>query len=576
MIAAAPEGAPQAALAFAALPAETSDRATPGSGLWGALRGRAAALGRWIDGLAPARGIVLLVGCAVAVWVLQSAAWPVVAGRDLGTYLRYYAQMWEWDAVLPQAMLGRTPGAPLVLGVTLELGGFAVELLAAALFVASVVAWTLAAASFDRRAGALVAAILLLYPGYGAVFHQFSSDALSAAGFAFWSLGAVRVSLRPSAPRFALLGAGLVALILVRPANQALLAFGLAPLLLVGTWRARAARSAAFLGVSVGLLVAWSAHNAVRYDDFTVARGSSIVVPFARAFTEERIVSPENGPASARLARAVERDLLGEEPYRSYGIDLETFFGSGSSRMLEDAASLTDRAFGWDTDYAVLREAGMEAVRAHPVAYTRGVARTMWQLLRGPAYVVASGSSSAPNEDSSTASGGDGGGETIVVNGRVLPKPSEGEPIPGSHQALWVSTPDDRIREVWSSPTEHRLVFRVSGDAARAESVQQEITRLSRRLPDRAGNATLGHRLNQAAYRFPPPALWLAVGLVALAWRRPRHGRVALLVAAAGLLVLLVSALGLPAAPEYAMPVVPAFALLAGVGLLAKRTEEPW
>ena len=553
--------------------AETPDRVVPHAGAQGGVRGLATRLGAWIDRLAPERGIGLLVGLAAVAWVLQSIAWPVVAGRDLGTYLRYYAQMWEWDAVLPQSMLGRTPGAPLILGTTLELGGLAVELLMPVLFVASVVAWTLATASFDRRAAALVAGILLLYPGYGALFHQFSSDALSAAAFAFWALAAVRVCLRPGAARFALLGAGLVALVLVRPANQALLAFGLAPLLLAGTWRQRVGRSAAFLGAAIALLIAWSAHNAVRYDDFTVARGSNIVVPFARAFAEERIVAPANGPASERFARAVERELLVEEPYRSYGIDLEAFFGSGSSRMLEDAASLTDRSFGWDADYAILREAGVEAVRAHPGAYAEGVARTIWRLLRGPAYVVAPGARDASDDDGAGSSGD--GGETIVVAGRVLPKPSEGEPIPGSHQALWVSTPDGRIREVWSSPTEHRLVFRVPGDEERADRVQREISRLTGRLPERAGNATLGHRLNQVAYRFPPPAVWLLVGLVALAWRRPRDARIALLVAGAGALVLLASALGLPAIAEYAMPLVPAFALLAGVGLLAPRAHQP-
>ena len=524
----------------------------------------------WLGRFSPARAALIVAALAVVVWLLQSIAYPVGAGRDLGTYLRYYAQMWDWDAVFPQAMLGRTPGTPLVTGLVLEAGPFAVEAVSALLFVASVVAWTFAATAFGRRAAALVCAVLLLYPGYGALFHEFSSDALSAAAFSLWALAAVRVSLRPSAARFALLGVGVVALVLIRPGNQVLLAFGLAPLVLGGLWRIRIARSVAFFGTAVALLVVWAGHNAARYDDFAVARGTNTGIPFYRAFAEDRIVSPENGPASRRLARAVQDRLLTEEPYRSYGIDLDEFFSSGSDRMVEDAASLTDRVFGWDSDYEVLRDAGVEAVREHPGTYASGVARTIWRLLRAPAYVTPRARSS-----DDAVGGGEGEVETIVVDGRVLPKPSEGELIPGSHQGLWTSTPDGRIREVWTSPTEHHLVFRDPGDEARFEHVESEIRRLLDRLPDRAGNATLAHRLNQASYRFPPPVVWLVAGVVALAWRRPRHARVALVLAGAAFLVILVTALGFPPASEYAMPVVPAFALLAGAGLLGTRSSSP-
>ncbi len=246
----------------------------------------------------------------------------------------------------------------------------------------------------------------------------------------------------------------------------------------------------------------WSGHNAARYDDFTVARGANIALPFFRAFTEERIVAPENGPASRRFARAVEERLLVEEPYRSYGIDLDEFFSSGSGRMIEDAASLTDRVFGWDSDYAILREAAMEAVREHPGEYAAGVADTLWLLLRTPAYVTPR----ARADDRDDSDGNAGDVETIVVDGRVLPKPSEGDLIPGSHQGLWTSTPDNRIREVWTSPTEHHLVFRRPGDRERVEEVDAEVARLFDRLPGRAGNPTLALRLNQASYRFRLPA----------------------------------------------------------------------
>ena len=279
------------------------------------------------------------------------------------------------------------------------------------------------------------------------------------------------------------------------------------------------------------LLALWAGHNAWRYDDFTVARGTNIAVPFFRTFMEERIVAPENGPSSREFAAAVEEHLLPEEPYRSYGIDVDTFFSSGSGRMIEDAASLTDRVFGWDSDYAILRKVGTEAVREHPGAYARGVTETMWSLLRGPAYVT------PPSSGGGGASAA-GEPETVVIDGQVLPKPSEGQPIPGSRQGLWTSTPDNRIEEVWTSPTDHHLIFRYPEDEARVEHVDSEVARLIGRLPDRAGNAELAHRLNQAAYRFPPPGLWLVVGLVAVVWRRPRGVRVALALAGASLLLL--------------------------------------
>jgi hypothetical protein len=106
----------------------------------------------------------------------------------------------------------------------------------------------------------------------------------------------------------------------------------------------------------------------------------------------DRIVSADNGPASARLAKAVEDDLLRREPYRSLGLDVDTVMGSGDSRVWSDLVSLSDRTWGWDADLAVLRAAGFEAIRAHPLRYLHGVAST-WKtafrnnLTPGPTQV---------------------------------------------------------------------------------------------------------------------------------------------------------------------------------------------
>ena len=48
---------------------------------------------------------------------------PARAGRDLCTYLRVYVQLFDPDAMYPQAMPARTPLAPLAIGALLDVGG---------------------------------------------------------------------------------------------------------------------------------------------------------------------------------------------------------------------------------------------------------------------------------------------------------------------------------------------------------------------------------------------------------------------------------------------------------------------
>ena len=229
-------------------------------------------------------------------------------------------------------------------------------------------------------------------------------------------------------------------LVFVRPVSQVLFLLVPLVLLLPGSWRVRLGRfSALALAVLVPLL-GWAAHNAMRADDFTVVRGGGHGLPLYRAFVVDRIVEPENGEATRELARAVQSDLLPREPYRSYGIDLEQFFTAGSSRMHEDLIGLSDRTWGWDDDYAHLGRVGREAVVAHPGDYVRGVARDTWRLLWWPLFLpVDEGEATATRE---------------LAAASQLPEPSEGQPIPSASVSGWISTPDNSIREIWTSPTQ--------------------------------------------------------------------------------------------------------------------------
>jgi hypothetical protein len=251
-----------------------------------------------------APGAYVVFAVSVGVCWLQALVVPLAGGRDFGTYLGAYVELFQSDPVDLGYVLGRTPGAPLVVGALLDpLGGALAELGTSLLYAASVTAWFLAARRFGGRAALASAAVLLLYPGCGILFHELASDTVFAVAFAGWSLLVVRVLVAPAPAGFAFLGAGVAVLVLVRPGNQALLAFAAVPLVLRLGWKARLGSTLAFLAAALALLGAWTAHNGLRFGDYTVARGGSSRLPFERAFLTDRIVRARTGPRRAGWRR---------------------------------------------------------------------------------------------------------------------------------------------------------------------------------------------------------------------------------------------------------------------------------
>jgi len=553
---------------------------------------------------------------ALAVFALQSVVLPVHPGRDMARYVQTFVQLPYDELILPPVMNTRGPLAALGVGVPLELGGGAAEIWLGVLYAASIVAWGAVALTFGARAAVLTTGLLLVYPGYGILFHGLASDALFAAGFAGWAVVLSRATLRPSVKMFLLAGLGMGLFVLVRPSNQVLIVMTLLPLVLRAPWGRRLAWVASFFIASAAVTQGWKALAHLRWGDAVWLRPSGVVLATAlvlslllfpavwrrrlavvaiplvavvavkgwsvvqnpaeyartvaqtpssdvflfRAFEMDRIVSPDNGPASRELAQVVESELLAKEPYKSYGVDLETFFSSGSDRIFGDLTSLSGAV-----DLPAVTE---EAIREHPGTLAKSIARTIWEQLWAQVY--------APEATDEDAEGSPAGDEAsfIVVNGRRLPRPTDGQPIPASRVGPSIRTFGGQAREVWRSPTEHPLVFDDPRDERRYERLERETSRLADRIPTRSVNEGLVHRLNQASHAFPPPLFWLAVGLVALAVRRPRRAFVALAPSIAGLVVIVAISLVAPAVPEYAAPVSPAFVLLAAAGLVGAHPRR--
>lgn len=559
---------------------------------------------------------VALFVVALAVFALQSAIVPAFPGRDMGRYIQTYVQLGYDETVLPSVMNTRGPLAALGVSVPLELGGVAAELWLALLYAASIVAWGMVAMAFGARAALLTTGVLLVYPGYGLLLHGLASDSLFAALFAAWALVLTRAMLRPSVGAFLASGLVMGLLVLVRPSNQVLIVAALFPLLVRGRWGDRLRWVASLFVASVAVTQGWKALAAYRWDDGVALRpatgvvvvaailaialavpaawrrraalaavvvlaGAAVVarpsiespVHYARALAQipggnpflfrvfeiDPIVSPDNGPASRELGQVVQRELLAKEPYRSYGVDLDEFFSSGSNRMFEDLGNLSGVDLGAVAD---------EAMREHPGRFVSGIGQTIWHLLvTRRAYAPEAGGVWETGSGARERQADEGRGE-VVVEGRTLPRPNEEQAIPASHFGPVIHTLYGEAREVWQSPTEHFLVFDDARDERRWEEFGRDTDRLIARLPTRGASVQVLHRANQASRAFPPPGFWLAVGLFALAIRRPRGSLVALAPAVAGLVLVVSVGLVAHAVGEYVAPVSPAFVMLAAVGLV--------
>ena len=506
------------------------------------------------------RAALALFALSVGVFWLQSLGWPMAKGRDTWDYLVYYLQFFDGEPPLSQVQLFRTPLTPLAVGLPLDLGGIILlEVVFGLLFAVSVVAWSATALTFGRIPALASAALLLVYPAWATLYHQASSDAVFATGLAVWALVLARALRRPSTAGFVAFGAGIAVLVLIRPANQVLLPAVLVPLLALAAWRRRLVWVAACAAAAVLPLAGWAVHNGIRYDDRTVTRGGRAWVPFLRVFTEGSI-SPEYGPASRRLGELVGDEVLDEQPFRALRVPLDAYFANGTNYETVRLIALSDRLLGRDTNYDVLFDSAVEAIRDDPGGYARGVADVFWEFLmqRPLRENVVPRAQTAPVPPS----------PTFESNGVVLPNPQatillEGVP----YGFVWCAS--DYIDSctladpslVWDDPAEQE----------RYREVVAQVRAWDAELPSRTGEAWPTEILNRITPRFPRPPLWLAVGVVALAWRRPRGWRTIVVLWAAAAAVLLIHAVSQGVAPEFALPLYPLFIVTALGALTGDR-----
>jgi hypothetical protein len=504
------------------------------------------------------RGGALLVLVALASYGLQAVAWPLERGRDSWDYWLWFLQAGDSDPPFSALQVFRTPVAPLVTGIPMWLGGaHLTEVVFALLYALSLLGWVWAVVPISRAAALATALVLLVTPTYAGLFHEVSSDPVFAFLLAWWAGAVVRAWSTGSGWWLGGVGLGVALLTLCRPAAQvAILACVLVPLVACRGARPILAGTAVALAAAVVPLGLWAVQNAARYDDFTVARGSKAWVPFFRVAGD---VDPANGPASRKLADAVERHVLTLPPYRSRGVEIHTYFrGAGNLEVIRMIA-LSDQVFGWDTDYDVLLDASTEAIRADPWAYVHGVADTFWDFL-SQRYAPAPRARPVPIPELPTE---------LEIDGKPFPAPITVSPLVQAvrYGFVWCPT-DDLERCVVPDP------LRALGDAGQARRYTELVDTVrdwNAQLPTRTSNAGLASKGGTLSDRWPRPILWILVAAIALAIRRPVGTAPVLVLGAVAAAILLVHALSQAPQSEFQLPFVPVWIVAALVGLLAPR-----
>jgi hypothetical protein len=507
-------------------------------------------------------GVVVLALAAAAVYAVEEVGWPMARGRDMWDYLLYYLSLPDGHPVFGDLMVFRTPVTPVVLGVPFQLGGAdALVPVFGTLFVVSVVAWAAAAATFGRGIAVVVALLLLVYTGYAGLFHQASSDAIFAAGFALWSLAVARTLRRPTFRRFAWLGVGIAVLTLTRPASQVLLVAAALPLLVPWPWKPRLTAAVVLVAAAVLPLAAWAGSNWARYDDATIARGGAVWVPFFRIFLDDRAIAPDNGPASRRLGDAIERNVLTLPRFRALHVDLETYLQGGSNFEVIRLIKLSDDEFGRDDDYHVLLDAALEAAWAKPGLVLGGTATNVWDFMRqrGTRDPVRRLPATFPPPAPTVE----------AANGKPMPSPASLSPLLSAIRmgTVWCPT-EDYDRCVLDDPS---VVYKDPALARRYVELTERVGRWNRELPLRNGNRWIAEKLNGVARRFPTPPVWLALAAIGFAVRRPAGTSRALALAGLAFAIVLIHAISQLPSSEFVLPVYPAFVLAALVALGAPR-----
>jgi len=268
-------------------------------------------------------------------------------------------------------------------------------------------------------------------------FHQIGSDALFSWFIILFFLSLKYALEYKNIWSWAVLGIISSFTILTRPSGLVIIATFLAVFLLKLKFKKILKLAGIYLLCMIVILGSFVIYKGVRFNDYTISRGSNYTA-FMRVYTlQESLFSAENGPNSKKLVSIIEEELLDTELYRKYDITLEKILNyQPSRRFLGDIIVSVDRTEGWDSQYALLEKVAFESIRANTLSYLKHYLKDII-LLTTIEQTIAELPS--PKDTKIYLN------DIENISKEDLPEPTEGELIPYSNIWWMLSSPDNEL-----------------------------------------------------------------------------------------------------------------------------------
>ncbi len=291
------------------------------------------------------------------------------------TYHAYFRDMFNINPEVPLVMLFRTPLTPIFYGISFDLfGKEGIPVILALLYAGTAATIFYVMLNLGRFAAWMTVLLLAANMWYFRCFNSVGSETMQTVLVCVWFAMAFFAMKSRRVIPWVMLAVVVVLLVLNRPGNQTFALSFLLPFFVFSAgWRRRVVLAVVFLAVYLAGHLGYASLNAARYGYFAIAKLGNAHMPFYRLFVQERLIRPENGPASRRLADFVSEKILTIPVFQEHEITEETFFRYSSQRMFNallaalQAEAREDGEFSLNQDYVILRKAAVEALLADPV-----------------------------------------------------------------------------------------------------------------------------------------------------------------------------------------------------------------